>query len=74
MLILLKELPENRCSDNDLSGNASGGVEGSKSLLKWKGVVFSPEDRTNSVTSPEDSISQITETDEGCNNQVYSLF
>uniref|UniRef100_A0A1B6JBW2 PDZ domain-containing protein n=2 Tax=Homalodisca liturata TaxID=320908 RepID=A0A1B6JBW2_9HEMI len=66
---LSEDLPENRCSDNDLTGGVSseGGIEGSKGLLKWKGVVFTPEDGTETVTSPEDSISQITEVDTSSN-------
>lgn len=65
----LQELPENRCSDNDLSGgaNSDSTVEGSKGLLKWKGVVFTPDDGNEGATSPEDSISQITEVDNSCN-------
>lgn len=68
---LLEELPDNRCSDNDLPvGNT---VEGSKGLLKWKGVVFTPEDGApNSANSPEDSISQITETDEAGSQSLQS--
>lgn len=65
----MQELPENRCSDNDLTGgaNSESMVEGSKGLLKWKGVVFTPEDGAEGATSPEDSISQITEVDNSCN-------
>lgn len=68
---MLQELPDSRCSDNDLPvGNT---VEGSKGLLKWKGVVFTPEDGANSTNSPEDSISQITETDEA-GSQVSHIY
>lgn len=40
-------------------------MEGSKGLLKWKGIVFTPEDgaENEAGTSPEDSVSQITEVD-----------
>ncbi|XP_054266595.1 tyrosine-protein phosphatase non-receptor type 13 isoform X3 [Macrosteles quadrilineatus] len=70
---LSEDLPENRCSDNDLTTSAGGeeGGDGSKGLLKWKGVVFTPDDGTETATatSPDDSISQITEVD-GKENQV----
>lgn len=71
-----QELPENRCSDNDLTGgaNSESMVEGSKGLLKWKGVVFTPEDGAEGATSPEDSISQITEVDNSCNQVCITLY
>lgn len=64
-------MADNRCSDNDLTSgmNSENSIEGSKGLLKWKGVVFTPEDGVDTATSPDDSISQITEVD-NASNQV----
>lgn len=43
-------------------------VEGTKGLLKWKGIVFSPEEGAKN-SSPDDSISQISDSDSS-GNQV----
>lgn len=65
---------DSRCSDNDLTAgmNLENSVEGSKGLLKWKGVVFTPEDGVDTATSPDESISQITEVD-NTSNQVSTI-
>ncbi|XP_075221536.1 uncharacterized protein LOC142324565 isoform X2 [Lycorma delicatula] len=69
---LSEELPDCSYSDQDLLGGSmqdnKNPVEGTKGLLKWKGVVFSPEEGTKN-SSPDDSISQITECD-ASGNQI----